>query len=308
MSASPRRTSRPVTTAHAMWLLFAWVAANQGGVPIPVVPSLIGAGALAGAGHASLVTVVAVAVGASLTADLAWYSIGRWRGAQALAFIGKLGRQAAARARIAEQRFVAHRVGVLFGARWLPEVNPLAAVMAGAAGIAAHRYMVIAMTSALAWVGTWTALGYTLGNVATRRPMPFGVVTTFISLALAIASIGFVLKHRRRRAKRPRGLAGDAMPSAPPLPRPAPRPDLQIVAPVSRNGGAVRDGLSLPSRAASSPSRVIARPGSGPQRRGLRGLGGGPARQPLIERVVGAPSVPQAQPATEKRSGPTGCS
>ena len=32
-----------------MWL-FAWVAVNQGGVPIPVVPSLVAAGALAGAG------------------------------------------------------------------------------------------------------------------------------------------------------------------------------------------------------------------------------------------------------------------
>jgi hypothetical protein len=36
-----------------MWL-FAWVAVNRGGVPIPVVPSLVAAGALAGAGHASL--------------------------------------------------------------------------------------------------------------------------------------------------------------------------------------------------------------------------------------------------------------
>jgi membrane protein DedA with SNARE-associated domain len=67
-----------------MWLLFAWVAANQGGVPIPVVPSLVGAGALAGAGHASLVATVAVIVAASLIADLAWYGIGRWRGAQVL--------------------------------------------------------------------------------------------------------------------------------------------------------------------------------------------------------------------------------
>lgn len=66
-----------MTAEHAMWL-FAWVAVNQGGVPIPVVPSLVAAGALAGAGHASLPTLVAVIVGASLVADLVWYGIGRW--------------------------------------------------------------------------------------------------------------------------------------------------------------------------------------------------------------------------------------
>jgi membrane protein DedA with SNARE-associated domain len=66
-----------VTAEHAMWL-FAWVAVNQSGVPIPVVPSSVAAGALAGAGHASLPTLVAVIVGASLVTDLVWYGIGRW--------------------------------------------------------------------------------------------------------------------------------------------------------------------------------------------------------------------------------------
>jgi membrane protein DedA with SNARE-associated domain len=187
-----------------MWLLFAWVAANQGGVPVPVVPSLIAAGALARTGHASLVTIVLVAVSASLTADLAWYSIGRWRGAQALAFVGRVSQHAAARVRATERRFIAHRVAVLFGARWLPEVNPVAASMAGAARIAPSQYILLGITSALAWVGAWAGAGYALGNVTIGLPMPFGVVATFFVCAVAIASVGFLLK-RRRRAQRPYG-------------------------------------------------------------------------------------------------------
>jgi len=51
-------------TAHAFSLLFAAVLANQAGVPLPVVPSLVAAGALsahAGTGMVPsiLVTVVA---------------------------------------------------------------------------------------------------------------------------------------------------------------------------------------------------------------------------------------------------------
>jgi len=168
-----------------MWQLFAWVAANQGGVPIPVVPSLVGAGALAGAGHASLVVTVAVIVAASLIADLAWYGIGRWRGAQALAL---------------QQRFVAHQLGFLFGSRFLPEANPVAAGMAGATHIGPARYILIATASALAWAGMWTGAGYALGNVTTGVPTPFSIVTTLVLLAGVITSVGFALKHRRRHA------------------------------------------------------------------------------------------------------------
>ena len=37
---------------HAGWVLFAWVFVNQSGVPVPVVPTLVAAGALAGRARA----------------------------------------------------------------------------------------------------------------------------------------------------------------------------------------------------------------------------------------------------------------
>jgi len=65
--------------------LFLWVLANQGGVPIPVVPALLGAGALAGSGGSlSGVVTLAVSIAAALCADLTWYLLGRWRGSRAL--------------------------------------------------------------------------------------------------------------------------------------------------------------------------------------------------------------------------------
>ena len=45
--------------------LFLWVLANQGGVPIPVVPALLGAGALAGnSGSLSVLVTLAVSTAA----------------------------------------------------------------------------------------------------------------------------------------------------------------------------------------------------------------------------------------------------
>jgi hypothetical protein len=34
-----------MTLAHGEWIVFGWVLVNQGGLPVPVVPVLIGAGA-----------------------------------------------------------------------------------------------------------------------------------------------------------------------------------------------------------------------------------------------------------------------
>ena len=62
----------PVIVGNAQWVLFAWILANQGGVPVPVVPALFGVGALIASGRLSVVTTMAVAVGATLCADLVW--------------------------------------------------------------------------------------------------------------------------------------------------------------------------------------------------------------------------------------------
>jgi membrane protein DedA with SNARE-associated domain len=69
---------------HTEWIFFAWILANQAGVPVPAVPALLWAGTLLESGRLNLVVILALSVGASLAADLVWYGLGRWRGPQAL--------------------------------------------------------------------------------------------------------------------------------------------------------------------------------------------------------------------------------
>lgn len=66
---------------------------EPGGVPIPVVPSLLAAGALAAHAGTGVLMPVLVTVSAALVADLLWYGLGRWRGRQALAVVGRLSRR-----------------------------------------------------------------------------------------------------------------------------------------------------------------------------------------------------------------------
>ena len=135
---------------NAEWLLFAGVLANQAGVPVPVAPWLLAAGMLVASGHLSPVVVVAGAVVASLGADLVWYGLGRWRGEQALTGLLRLMRQPPATVGRVTRVFRGHQIGFMWSARFLPELNPIAAGLSGVAGVGLLRFLLYASGSALA--------------------------------------------------------------------------------------------------------------------------------------------------------------
>ena len=65
---------------HGYLVVFAWVLADQIGLPIPSFPVLLAAGALAHAGGLNFAAVIFVAAGAAFLSDAIWFEIGRRRG------------------------------------------------------------------------------------------------------------------------------------------------------------------------------------------------------------------------------------
>jgi len=184
-----KRHKRTVTV-HAFSLLFAAVLANQAGVPIPVVPYLVAAGALSAHAGAGMLLANLVAVGASLVADAIWYGLGRWRGRGALLALARLLRRSAEYVDSAEGRFRGHQVAFLLGGRFLPELNPIAAGMAGATRMRLGRYTLIAMMSALAWALAWTGAGYAIGNVTNQALISFGSIATPLVVIDGLLALG----------------------------------------------------------------------------------------------------------------------
>jgi membrane protein DedA with SNARE-associated domain len=148
-------------------VLFVLVLANQAGVPVPAAPSLLVAGALASSGTLSFSVILTVVVGAALGADLVWYGLGRWRGVQTLAAFRRLLRARASVERV-ERFFLAHRFEFLWGARFLPELNPVGAGLAGAARVRPTWFLLSAAGSALVWAGAWAGAGYLLSEAIVR--------------------------------------------------------------------------------------------------------------------------------------------
>ena len=81
-----------------------------------------------------------------------------------------------------------HRALVLVGARFLPEVNPVAAGLAGARRVTLGRYLLLGIGTAAVWAGTWTGLGYVAATVAAQGESPMMIWT-----AIVIGGIGVVL-------------------------------------------------------------------------------------------------------------------
>ena len=184
---------------HAGWVLFVWVFVNQSGVPVPVVPSLVAAGALARRGGSSWTVMLVAAGTAAIAADMVWYGLGRWRGARALSVLCRLLHRPSTCADHVEHAFRAHDVRFQLSAQFLPELNPIAAGLAGATGVALRRYIVIASATATAWAGTWITAGYLLRDI-------LGDVTTYMGawmIALvALTVVSFVIRWARRHRSR----------------------------------------------------------------------------------------------------------
>lgn len=69
---------------HIEMVVFLTVLVEQIGLPIPAIPVLLAAGALAGDGRAHLTILAGISVAACLLGDMIGFELGRHRGRQAL--------------------------------------------------------------------------------------------------------------------------------------------------------------------------------------------------------------------------------
>ena len=188
-------------------ILFAWVFADQAGIPVPVVPLLLGAGALAGGQRLSLFLAIALAVAATLLADLAWYGLGRRQGARALGILCRITLEPDSCVRRAQDLFLRHRLRALLIAKFLPGLNPLAAGLSGAVGVGFVRFVAYDLGSAVLWAGTWTVLGYVMSDVIAKAVdgasgLGRGALALLVAGLVGYVAVKFVKRRRFLRQLR----------------------------------------------------------------------------------------------------------
>src|SRR5262249_7025548 len=134
-------------------VVFGWVLAEQLGLPIPAVPVLLTAGALAGTGRLSLGLITILALAASVASDVAWYWVGRGRGGRVLSFLCRISLEPDSCVRRTQVAFSDHGATTLLYAKFVPGLSTAAPPLAGIVGMSFARFLGATALGGLIWAG-----------------------------------------------------------------------------------------------------------------------------------------------------------
>jgi membrane protein DedA with SNARE-associated domain len=158
-------------TAHLQFLLhygylllFGWVFCEQMGVPVPAMPLLLAAGALAGSGRFNTVTVLVVPISAAVAADLIWYELGRRKGVRVLQLLCRISIEPDSCVRRTEDSFARQGARALLFAKFIPGLGMATPPLAGIFRMKLRRFLSMDALGAALWVTVYTALGYIFSN------------------------------------------------------------------------------------------------------------------------------------------------
>ncbi len=149
-----------VLVRYGYLVVFAWVFAEQIGLPIPAMPVLLAAGAMAGTGRSSLVLVLVVAAIASLVSDVIWYWIGRVGGGRVLRFLCRISLEPDSCVRRTEEAFSRRGARSLLIAKFVPGYSTAAPPLAGIVRMRFARFVVFTGAGGLIWAGVFVGLGW----------------------------------------------------------------------------------------------------------------------------------------------------
>lgn len=144
---------------YGVSLVFLNVFAEQIGAPVPAVPTLIVAGALARNGQMSSTHVLIVAVLASLIADWIWFLLGRRYGYRILRTLCRISLSPDSCVRDTEARFERWGLKSLLFAKFVPGFSTVAPPLAGAGKRSTLAFLIYDGIGALLWAGSAVAVG-----------------------------------------------------------------------------------------------------------------------------------------------------
>jgi membrane protein DedA with SNARE-associated domain/rhodanese-related sulfurtransferase len=165
---------------YGAWFVGVNVLLQQLGLPIPAVPTLMVAGALAGAGRMSGPGAFALSVLASLLADLAWFWAGRRFGYPVLRFLCKVSLSPDTCVRQTEGIFERWGFFSVVLSKFVPGFSTVAPPIAGALKMPVAAFTVASVASAALWVGAAMGTGFLFAA-------QIDAVLTWMSVHLALA-------------------------------------------------------------------------------------------------------------------------
>jgi len=189
---------------HSHWallMLFAVVALESFGVPVPGETALIACGVLASQGSLSIVAVIAVASAAAIIGDNLGYWVARKGGRPLLERYRFTGRYAQRYLPRAERFFARHGGKAVFFARFVSVLRVTAAWVAGISRMHWARFLAWNAAGGIAWATLVGLVSYYFGNAVASAIGKYGLYAAGGALLLAAAGYLLVKRLERRVVK-----------------------------------------------------------------------------------------------------------
>jgi membrane protein DedA with SNARE-associated domain len=185
---------------HGISLVFANVFLEQIGAPIPALPTLIVAGALAARGRLQMLPLLGAALLAAVLADTVWFLVGRWKGHKVLRLVCQISLSPDSCVRQTESLFERRGTLSLLFAKFVPGYSTVAPPLAGAMGTSLPSFLLWDSLGSLLWIGSGVTVGW-IFRTAVVRALDYLETLGFWALVVLAAGLALVIaiKYLQRR-------------------------------------------------------------------------------------------------------------
>jgi membrane protein DedA with SNARE-associated domain len=189
---------------HGYIVLLAWVFLEQAGMPIPSLPLLLAAGALAGSHQQNFFASLAIATFSCVVADSLWYQLGHRRGVAILQFLCRISIEPDSCVRRTEGLFSKQGARSLLFAKFIPGLGTVAPPLAGIFHMRMRRFLLYDALGGALWAATFLGLGYAFSGEIERIAEWAGSLGSGLA-AIILGSLAGYLSYKfisRRRFMR----------------------------------------------------------------------------------------------------------
>ncbi|NJD33536.1 MAG: sulfurtransferase [Betaproteobacteria bacterium] len=145
---------------YGLLIIFALVLLEQLGLPLPALPALVVAGALAAGGDLSLPELFAAAALACIAGDAAWYAAGRRYGNRVLKTLCRVSLSPDICVNQAQANFDRWGLGLLVIAKYIPGLSTVVPPLAGATRVSWSAFLLFDGIGTMLWVASGLGAGY----------------------------------------------------------------------------------------------------------------------------------------------------
>ena len=185
--------------SYGYFALFALVALESLGIPLPGETILIAAGTYAGTSHKLSVWVIfVVAAAAAVIGDNIGFMIGKRGGYRLIRRYGHLVRFDEGKVKVARCIFDRHGGKVVFFGRFVSVLRTYAAFLAGANRMDRRKFLVYNASGGVLWAAIFSFASYAAGQALTRAS---GTITLVLAGVAVVAVLGafLLIRHQSQR-------------------------------------------------------------------------------------------------------------